>query len=97
MSNIPTIPYIKYDDLENFYSIKEICNLFQVEKDYLKAKCKKFNIMPHREAEGSEKGLSKWEICRLHNLLYYENREKPAKPQAEKPRNIDPWDEAFGD
>ena len=30
------VPYIKYSELDEFYTIKEVCKLFQMEKSTLK-------------------------------------------------------------
>ena len=31
-----TVPYIRYSELDEFYTIKEVCKLFQMEKSTLK-------------------------------------------------------------
>ena len=42
-------------------------------KDELKEKCAKYNIIPTRNEIG-EGGFVKYDIRRLHNKLYYEDR-----------------------
>ena len=37
-----SVPYIKYENLEEFYTIKEVCSLFRIEKKELKEKCTKY-------------------------------------------------------
>ena len=37
-----TVPYIRYIELDEFYTIKEVCKLFQMEKSNLKQKCKEY-------------------------------------------------------
>lgn len=34
-------PYINYKDLKEFYTILEVCKLFEMEKSELRKKCKK--------------------------------------------------------
>ena len=43
-NTMATVPYIKYSELEEFYTIKEVCKLFQMDKSALKQKCKEYDI-----------------------------------------------------
>ena len=80
---IMSIPYINYRELEKeFYTIPEVCRLFQVEKSYLKEKSKLYRIDP-RQNEIGEYGFVKYDVRKLHNLLYHEDRENK--------RTDDPW------
>ena len=56
--------------------------LFQVEKSYLKEKSKFYHIDP-RQNEIGEYGFVKYDVRKLHNLLYHEYRENK--------RTDDPW------
>ena len=77
------IPYINYRELDKeFYTIPEVCRLFQVEKSYLKEKSKLHHIDP-RQNEIGEYGFVKYDVRKLHNLLYHEDREDK--------RTDDPW------
>lgn len=38
--------YIDYRSLNDFYTIEEACNLLDVKKQDLKAKCEQFGIRP---------------------------------------------------
>ena len=79
------VPYIKYDNLKEFYTIKELCNLFRMSKKELQEKCAEYDILPRRNEIG-DWGLVKYDVRKLHNLLYHEKNGK--KNQAE---DDDPW------
>ncbi len=72
---MPFVPYINYQDLNEFYTISELCRLFQMQKSDLKSKCKQYGIEPRRNEIG-EPGFVKYDVRKLHNLLYYEDRER---------------------
>lgn len=38
------IPYICYNDLEEFYTLKSVCNLLKMDKETLKQSCKRYDI-----------------------------------------------------
>ena len=76
------VPYIKYSELDEFYTIKEVCKLFQMEKSTLKQKCKEYGIEPRRNEIG-DYGFVKYDVRKLHNLLYYEGKDHT--------KEDDPW------
>lgn len=65
--------YIDYNSLKEFYTIQEVCELFEMPKATLKEKCHEYGIIPSRNEIG-EGGFSKYDVRRLHNKLYYEDR-----------------------
>lgn len=67
-----TIPYIKYDELEEFYTIPEVCGLFQMEKSELRKKCEQYDVKPRRNEIG-DYGLVKYDVQKLHNAIYHED------------------------
>ena len=77
-----TVPYIRYSELDEFYTIKEVCKLFQMEKSNLKQKCKEYGIEPQRNEIG-DYGFVKYDVRKLHNLLYYEGKDHT--------KEDDPW------
>lgn len=81
------IPYIDYNKLDEFYTISALCNLFQMEKQALRAKCEQYKVKPRRNEIG-EPGFVKYDVRKLHNLLYYEDRERSGKAAA---KVDDPW------
>lgn len=74
--------FIDYNALKEFYTIQETCELFEMKKDDLKEKCGQYNVTPTRNEIG-EAGFVKYDIRRLHNKLYYEERDHQKK--------WDPW------
>ena len=80
-----SVPYIRYEDLKEFYTIKEVCCLFCMEKKELKEKCAEYDISPRRNEIG-EWGIVKYDVRKLHNLLYHED-DRRRNPAVED----DPW------
>ena len=78
------IPYICYNDLEEFYTLKSVCSLLKMDKETLKQSCKRYDINPQRNEVG-DWGLSRYDLRRLHNFLYKEGR-----PGANG-KDDDPW------
>lgn len=66
-----SIPYIIYKELKEFYTISEICKLFEMEKPELRRKCEKYDIQPRRNEIG-EHGFIKYDVRKLHNAIYHE-------------------------
>ncbi|MEE0154629.1 MAG: hypothetical protein UEF48_05410 [Agathobaculum butyriciproducens] len=81
---MPEIPYINYRDLEEFYTIDDVCKLFQMSKNDLKQKCRQYGVEPRRNEIG-DYGFVKYDVRKLHNKLYYEDREKKTA------KEDDPW------
>lgn len=78
------IPYICYNDLEEFYTLKSVCNLLKMDKENLKQSCKRYDINPQRNEIG-DWGLSRYDLRRLHNFLYKEEKSLAAR------KDDDPW------
>ena len=70
------INYINYNDLDDFYTISQICTLFNMDRNVLKERCNQFKVMPRRNDIG-EIGLVRYDVRRLHNAIYYDGKEKP--------------------
>lgn len=77
------IPYINYKELKEFYTISEVCKLFDMSKSDLKKKCAQYDIEPRRNEIG-EYGFVKYDVRKLHNAIYHED----TGPHA---REEDPW------
>ncbi len=78
------IQYISYSDLSEFYSIKEVCRLLEMDKEALRKSCEKYGVNPRRNETG-DWGLPCHDLCRLHNFLY-----KAEKNLVER-KDDDPW------
>ena len=74
--------FIDYKTLRDFYTISELCELFEMPKEDLRTQCEIHSINPVRNEIG-DAGLTKYDVRRLHNTLYYENRERQ--------KEWDPW------
>ena len=66
------VPYINYKDLKEFYTISEVCKLFEMEMSELRRKCEKYDTQPRRNEIG-EYGFVKYDVRKLHNAIYHEN------------------------
>ena len=74
--------FIDYNSLKEFYTIQEVCDLFEMPKEALKEKSDAYGFKPIRNEIG-EGGFSKYDVRRLHNMLYYEDRNNQ--------QEWDPW------
>ena len=83
---MPGIPYINYKELDEFYTINALCSLLELDKAALRKKCEQYGIQPRRNEIG-DYGFVKYDVRKLHNLLYYENRERTGYTAKED----DPW------
>ncbi len=77
------VPYIDYNDLKEFYTIKETCKLFEISKAELRAYSEEFAVEP-RMNEIGEHGFPRYDIRKLHNAIYYSDRDCSFKES-------DPW------
>ena len=78
------IQYISYSDLNEFYSIKEVCRLLEMDKENLRKSCEKYGVRPSRSEMG-DWGLTCHDLRRLHNFLYKEEKSMATR------RDDDPW------
>ena len=78
------VPYVDYNELREFYTIKDVCKLFEMSKDELRNKCMEYDIQLSSNEIG-EWGLVKYDVRKLHNLLYHEGRSK------KRVEDDDPW------
>lgn len=77
------VPYIDYKNLKEFYTIPEVCKLFDMSKAELKKKCTQYSIDPRRNEIG-DYGLVKYDVRKLHNSIYHE-------AENDRQREDDPW------
>ena len=61
------VPYINYNELDEFYTLKGVGNLLKMGKETLKQSCKRYDINPQRNEIG-DWGLSRYDLRRLHNF-----------------------------
>lgn len=67
------VPYINYNELDEFYTLKGIGNLLKMDQETLKQNCRRYDINPQRNEIG-DWGLSRYDLRRLHNFLYKEGK-----------------------
>ena len=77
------VSYINYKDLDEFYTLKGVCQLLKMDKETLRKKCEQYDIRPQRNEVG-DWGLSRYDLRRLHNFLYQEGKDASGKED-------DPW------
>lgn len=81
------IPYINYQELDEFYTISQLSKLFGISKQELKEKCEQFDIRPRRNEIG-DYGFVRFDVRKLHNALYHESRS--SKKEGNPHREDDP-------
>ena len=81
------VPYVEYSDLDEFITIPVMCSLLQMDKAELKQKCEQYKIKPRRNEIG-QYGFVKYDVRKLHNLLYHEDR---SGGDHTHPWEDDPW------
>ena len=79
------VPYINYNELDEFYTLKSVCNLLKMDKETLKQSCKRYGISPQKNEVG-DWGLTRFDVRKLHNFLYYEDNKDIGGRKGD-----DPW------
>ena len=65
--------YISYNDMKDFYTIAEVCRLFEMDKANLRRYAETYNISPQEDQYGNW-GFRKVLVRKLHNFIYREQR-----------------------
>lgn len=80
--------YISYNDMKDFYTIDEVCRLFEMDKTELRHYAEKYDIRPQEDQYGNW-GFRKVLVRKLHNHIYKEQRSRPhettGSPWSNKP------------
>ena len=81
--------YIDYRNMKVFYTIAEVCHLFEMDKKELRYYSEKYGISPQEDLYGNH-GFRKVLVRKLHNYIYKEqkNNEFSSAPQTQRK---DPW------
>ena len=71
--------YLDYRGMKEFYTIDEVCRLFEISKQELKHYADKYSIQPQEDQYGNW-GFRKVLVRKLHNFIYkvIANEELPA-------------------
>ena len=82
--------YIDYRNMKEFYTIAEVCHLFEMDKKELRYYSEKYGISPQEDLYGNH-GFRKVLVRKLHNYIYKEqkNNEFSSAPQTQRK---DPWE-----
>lgn len=70
--------YIYYNALAETYTVPELCELFEMTKEDLKAASEAYNMKPVRNERGVPV-FNKFQVRRLHNELYKAERSQESK------------------
>ena len=65
--------YFDYKTMKDFYTIAEVCRLFEMEKSELQRCANKYAVKPVEDQYGNW-GFLKREVRKLHNILYKEQK-----------------------
>ena len=81
------IIFIKYDELDKeFYTIKEVQDMLNLDKSFLESACEEFNVHPKQNRYG-EWGFSIAALTYLHYKMFYEYNDHRTRKA-----NNGPWD-----
>ena len=70
------IIFVKYVDLDkDFYTIKEICDMLDLDKSFLHSACEESGIRPQQNQYG-EWGFSLYNFRAIHHWMYDNYNEK---------------------
>ena len=81
--------YLDYRGMKEYYTIDEVCRLFEIRKQELKHYADKYSIQPQEDQYGNW-GFRKVLVRKLHNFIYKEQYNQPrtsSQPDSRK----DPW------
>lgn len=79
--------FIDYKNMKDFYTIDEVCHLFEMDKRTLHTYAQKYRIDPQEDQYGNW-GFRKVLVRKLHNYIYKEQRSHSA---SHSERKHDPW------
>lgn len=81
--------YLDYCGMKEYYTIDEVCRLFEISKQELKHYADKYSIQPQEDQYGNC-GFRKVLVRKLHNFIYKEQYNQPRTlPQSDSRK--DPW------
>lgn len=82
--------YIDYNNMKEFYTIEEVCRLFELDKQELRQYSRKFGIEPQEDQYGNW-GFRKVLVRKLHNHIYKEQKATGQNPGRREMKRSDPW------
>ena len=82
--------YIDYSNMKEFYTIEEVCRLFELDKQELRQYSRKYEIDPQEDQYGNW-GFRKMLVRRLHNHIYKEQKATGQSMGYHDRKRSDPW------
>ena len=76
--------------MKEFYTIPEVCRLFEIEKSDLKKYCERYHIEAQEDLYGNF-GFPKRVLRELHNKIYKEQNSNDTVQPPHKRKEVDPW------
>ena len=87
--------YIDYKNMKDFYTVDEVCRLFEMDMVDLQKYSEKYQVAPQEDQYGNW-GFRKVLVRKLHNYIYKEQRGQPGSSKSPWERNTErkrgPWD-----
>lgn len=81
--------FIDYNNMSDYYTVADVCHLFEMEKSELRRYCEKFHINP-RDDLYDDYDFTKTDVRKLHNLIYKELKNNGGMTQTHR-KKADPW------
>ncbi len=83
--------FINYNEMKDFYTVDELCRLFEMCKSELKRYSVKYQIAPQEDQYGNW-GFRKVLVRKLHNFIYKEQKNAGSNQSvSNRDRRNDPW------
>ncbi len=83
--------FINYNDMKDFYTVDELCRLFEMDKPELRRYSEKYQIVP-QEDQYCNWGFRKVLVRKLHNFIYKEQKNAGSNQSVSSyGRRSDPW------
>lgn len=83
--------YIDYNNMKEFYTIEEVCRLFELDKQELQRYSKKYEIEPQEDQYGNW-GFRKILVHKLHNYIYKEQKANGQSMGCRATKRSNPWE-----
>ena len=85
------IKYIDYNNMKEFYTIEEVCRLFELNKQELRKYSNRYEIEPQEDQYGNW-GFRKVFVRKLHNYIYKEQKSSGQPSGYRDRKKNDPWE-----
>ena len=83
--------YIDYNNMKEFYTIEEVCRLFELDKQELRRYSIQYEIEPQEDQYGNW-GFRKILVRKLHNHIYKEQKATGQSAGYRDRKRSDPWE-----